>query len=160
MENNNNNRKKVFNFKKQLDVGNIGEQLFLDTYEGAVKSTDLKYDFLIGDTKVELKTDSWRMEDTPNFFMEKISNSNKNSIGGPYRAMQDNIDFFVYLFIKDNVFFWFDSKRLCRTLDRLTKNMKYHKIWNRSYDTLGHLIPRDSVKHLVIQKDEVCNKNI
>ena len=145
----------MYNWKEQLDIGDDGERLFLNTYEGAKKSEDRKYDFSIGDTTIELKTDNWWMKDTPNFFMEEFGNEEKQALGGPWRAVRDGIDFFVYLFIKDGVFFWFDPKRLKRLLEMRKKDMKVKRIWNHGYNATGYLVDRNSIKHLVIQEDKI-----
>ena len=80
---------KKFDFNTQLSTGNIGEDHFKQLYSNLnpVKSEDLKYDFKLSNgSTVELKTDTYDMEDTPNFFMEYYSDMKKLKIGGPWRA--------------------------------------------------------------------------
>jgi len=66
---------KVFNFKDQMRIGDIGEADFIKIYEKLepIKSLkNRKIDFTLNNGKtIELKTDSYSMEKTPNFFMEK-----------------------------------------------------------------------------------------
>ena len=77
---------------------------------------------LADEKKLELKTDTYLMEDTENFFMETESHGKP---GGPWRALGDGIDFFVYYYIKNNSFFWFHPKSLCKKLDKLIRSGRF-----------------------------------
>ena len=112
---------KKFDFNTQLSTGNIGEDHFKQLYSNLnpVKSEDLKYDFKLSNgSTVELKTDTYDMEDTPNFFMEYYSDMKKLKIGGPWRARQDSVDIFIYYFLKNKTFFWFTTELLYLTLEK------------------------------------------
>src|ERR1700761_3813752 len=92
----------VFNFKTQLSVGNTGEKEFLIRYPSFKQADGIKYDFITPEEQtIELKTDTYSMEKTENFFMEFHSNVNSQTLGGPWRAARDKVDFFVYYFIRD-----------------------------------------------------------
>lgn len=147
---------KVFNFQTQLRVGNVGEKMFLSKYKDYIKSKDLKYDFINGKNKtVELKSDSYSMEDTPNFFMEHYGNVEKQSIGGSFRAKRDNITHFVYLFIPEKTFFWFEPISLCNYIEAKMSILKPCFINNSSYSAMGYKIPRADVEFLLVKKDVI-----
>lgn len=147
--------REIFTFNKQLDVGNKGETLFLKHYKGSAKSPERKYDLTYNGKKVELKTDTYPMQKTENYFMERYGSVEDKKVGGPWRAKEDGIDYFVYLFLANRVFFWFDTDTLVKFLDEHTKNMRGKTVANKSYTTLGFCIARDDLKHLTIKEDKV-----
>lgn len=149
-----------FSFKKQLRVGDEGEALFRQNYASLnpVKSEDKAIDFLInGNESVELKTDTYLMSDTPNMFIEQYSDDEKKTLGGLWRAYDDKVKYFVYFYMKDKTFFWFDTVKFYEGLMPLIKKNKYktHRILNHGgkWRSLGHLIPRKDVLHLVEKTD-------
>ena len=151
--------KKVFGFGEQLSIGNLGEQDFLKYYKelSPKKSLDDKaIDFTLGDGKlVELKSDSYDLNLTPNFFIEMYGNVENSSFGGPFKAMKDKIDFFVYYFPKNKTFFWFDTVKLCYTAEKIILDLKLKPkyIRNKTWTTLGYAINRDSLKEILIKTD-------
>lgn len=149
---------KFFKFHDQLKKGKLGEELFIKCYPGLnpILSDDKKYDILVNENeKLELKSDSWSMSDTPNFFFEKISHNRTKTIGGVYRTSQDGIDHFVYLFVKDLTFFWFNSHNLVQFLewsgDDDKRRIKYVK--NKDYYTIGSLFSREECKEIILRVD-------
>jgi len=140
----------TFNFKEQLSVGGAGEEFFLSLYPKLKKADGIKYDFELNGKTVELKTDTYYMKNTPNFFMEKYSSVESKKLGGPWRAANDSVSYFVYMYVKDKKCFWFDSKELTEYLDVYIKEQKPRimEIENTSWTTLGYLIPRKAVEHL------------
>lgn len=135
-----------FNFKTQLNVGNVGEEMFLNHYKKrqARKADGRKHDFLVDESKtVELKTDTYSMFKTPNFFMEKFGNIETKALGGPWRAAEDKLDFFVYFFIKEKTFFWFEPKALVAILDPIILDMKPKIIDNKTWAAIGYTVARD-----------------
>ncbi len=144
----------VFGFKKQLDVGTIGENLFIKHYIGSTKSDGRKFDISFEGKKVELKTDTYPMQKTDNYFMERYGSIEDKKIGGPWRAKEDGVDYFVYLYLANKIFFWFDSAQLVTFLDEYTKTMRGKTIANRTYSTLGFCVPRDALQHLVVRTDK------
>ncbi len=147
--------REIFGFKKQLEVGNVGEALFLKHYKDSAKSDGRKYDITHNGKKVELKTDTYPMQETPNYFMERYGSIEDKKSGGPWRAHEDGIDYFVYLYLANRTFFWFESKTLVDFLNEYTKTMRGKTIANRSYSTLGFCVPRDAVEHLLIKSDKL-----
>lgn len=148
--------KTKFDFSRQLKVGNEGEKLFIKCYKNrrAVKSGGIAFDLIVDDySSVELKTDSYSMGNTINFFMEKYGNIKAKTLGGPWRAARDGVKFFVYLFLKDKVFFWFDPNKLCNFLDEYVKTCAPKKIENNGWTTVGYLVPRHLCEKLCVRID-------
>ena len=152
--------RKVFNFKAQMAVGDKGEKAFRECYPELVpvKSKEREVDFHLKDGKtVELKTDDYDMAATENFFMEVSSHG---KLGGPYRAKQDDVHFFVYYFIKNKTFFWFNTNILCNKLDDIIPSKKYKikSIKNRggqnTWCAEGYAIPRSEFDDILIRKDD------
>lgn len=146
---------KVFDFKTQMAIGDIGENHFCTRYADLApkKSVERAVDFHLADGRsVELKTDDYPMDSTANFFMEITSHG---KLGGPYRAQQDNIDLFVYYFLKNQTFFWFETKTLCPRLDTLIKSNRYKIkiIKNKGWSAEGYAIPRAEFESVLLKKD-------
>lgn len=140
-----------------MNVGNVGETLFLTSYKESRKAqkTDGRiFDFLVDEGKsVELKTDTYPMLKTPNFFMEQFGNIDTLALGGPWRAQKDNVDYFVYLFLTDKTFFWFEPESLCALLDPVIRTMKPRIIDNRTWKAQGYPIPRELCESICVAKN-------
>jgi len=139
----------MFQFKDQLSVGGSGEALFLSLHPWLNKADGIKFDFERDGKSVELKTDTYSMKRTPNFFMERYSDTERGTLGGPWRAARDNVDFFVYMYSVERQCFWFNSKELVSFLDEYCKSKRLVEIPNKSWVTTGYLVPRSAVEHLV-----------
>ena len=153
-----NNTKPVFGFQKQMAVGDRGEADFALHYKNLepLKSSDLAFDFnLVTGATVELKTDDYSMSKTQNFFMETVGDTKSGKLGGPFRALKDNVDYFIYYFIRDKTFFWFKPEQLCPKLEELIASGKYpvKEIQNRGWVTQGYAIPRKLLEPILIQQD-------
>ena len=136
---------KVFNFNDQRRIGDIGESDFVRVYKKLKpkkSKTNFQIDFTLSNGKtVELKTDSYDMEKTPNFFMEQKTISEKSSnLGGPWRAKDHKIDYFVYYFLKNKVFFWYDPIPLCEFLDKFVKESNNAKLGSIMQSFLTYLL--------------------
>ena len=159
--------KKVFNFKDQLRIGDIGEADFIKIYEKLepVKSKNRQIDFTLNNGKtVELKTDSYPMDKTVNFFMEKntILPDETDIPGGPWRSREHKVDYFVYYYMTDKVFFWFDPITLCKYLDKYIKTNKVKPIAipnrdsnGKTFRSYGYKIPRADIVEVLLQEDKV-----
>ena len=86
--------------------------------------------------------------------MERYGSVEDSKVGGPWRAAQDNVDYFVYFFLSNKTFFWFEPKPLVQFLDEYTRNMRGKTVANRGYSSLGYAVPRDACDHLLIRKDK------
>ena len=154
-----NNFGKVFDFKAQMAIGDKGEKDFLEQYKSLApkKSVEDKTcDFILGNGKrVELKSDSYTMEETENFFMEIYGCITTSKLGGPLRARQDKVDYFVYYFPKNRTFFWFRTDELCERLEAiiLTNKYKQKSIRNKGWSAIGYAIPRAEFTDLEMKKD-------
>jgi hypothetical protein len=150
------NFKKTFSFHKQLKKGGIGEKLFIECYHDLhpVKSPMKEVDIFINNNeKVELKSDFYSQEDTPNLFIELIGNTVNNKLGGPHLSLQNDIDWFVYLYINDRTFYWFNTKELCDFIDNNGHKYETKEIKNYGWSSLGLLVPREDIQNLVKRKD-------
>lgn len=96
---------------------------------------------------IEVKSDSYDMDKTANFFMERFSDGAKQTPGGPWQAMQKGVTCFVYLFLQNRTWFRFDDvPALCGRLEGLV--LPLVGIPNRGYTTMGMKVPRESLKDL------------
>ena len=146
----------MFNFQRQLIVGNKGEELFKNNYhDGKLQKIDSKSpigDFITEKGKIiELKTDTYPLSRTPHFFIEQYSNLDKKSPGGPWRTFLKGADLFVYLFATDSVYYQFDDLYLLvNTLDEMIKKkkLKPHRVVNTTWITTGFKIERESLSSL------------
>lgn len=144
----------VYNFEEQIKVGDAGEEEFRLFYKDRLNpikpKNDYSYDFGVGNKKIELKTDTYRMDSTENFFMERWANYEQTKVGGPWRASKDAVDYFVYYFRKDKTFFWFDTYSLNIRLDEIVKstNPRLINIVNNGYSVWGYLIKRKDLTNI------------
>lgn len=151
-------KKPLFDFQEQLVVGNVGENDFLKYYAklNPRKSLDRKIDIFLGDgTSIELKTDTYNMEATENFFMELYSDESAGVIGGPWRAQQDHVEFFVYYFPKNKTFFWFKTEQLCAALETIISESRLNlkTIRNKGWNAQGYAIPRTRLEAALYKKE-------
>jgi hypothetical protein len=144
--------KPVYTFNNQLKQGNKGELFFLESYKNSVKSEIFDYDIISGNKKIELKSESRSLKQTPNFFVERYSNFDTKKDGGPWQANK-KADFFVYLFYPDKTFFWFKTVQLLDFMNKNLKNLEQKIIRNPNYCGLGYIVPRETVKHIIWKTD-------
>ena len=140
----------MFQFKDQLSVGASGETLFHSLYPKLEKADGIKFDFSYKGKSVELKTDTYSMDKTPNFFMERYSDVERSTNGGPWRAAHDHVDYFVYMYSQQRKCFWFNPKKLVEFLDGYVKDKRPVSIPNKTWTTVGYLVPRTAVSNLVL----------
>lgn len=147
---------KVFFFNKQLKSGEKGEQFFIECYHdlNPRKSTIREVDIFINDNeKLELKSDSYNEEDTPNMFIELIGNTVNNKLGGPHLSLQNGVDWFVYHYTQNKTFYWFRVKDLCEFIDKYQSEFKVREIKNVAWSSIGLLIPRSRLEKILFKKD-------
>lgn len=138
----------TWNMQKQLGVGAAGEALFLKHWpDKAVRHPVFKGpDFLDSKGRIlEVKTDTYPMQKTPNFFMERWSDRESGKPGGPWQAHLKGATCFVYMFIGDRT--WFvceDLPQLCTELDGLigAGKLRPKQVMNRGWITEGYAVPR------------------
>lgn len=99
--------KPPFDFQTQLDVGWAGEEFLLKAHPWLGRAMPGERRFDLVDKRppfkrVEVKTDTYPMADTPNFFWEKstIIHGREGGYlpGGPWRAARDAVDTLIYLY--------------------------------------------------------------
>lgn len=144
--------RKVHDFKESLAVGHAGEASFMLLMPGLTRLDGRKNDFVIeatGET-VELKTDSYCMTNTSNFFMERWSSWADQKPGGPW---QSKSTYYVYYFKQNNTAFVFKTDELRAFLE--TQTFRGITIPNKGWTTVGFKVPRELLKHLytVLKKD-------
>lgn len=153
---------KQFDMKEQLAKGEAGEELFLKYHPDLTRLDGRKGDF-IGFTqrKIELKTDSRTVRDSPNFFMEHIRNEESGAPGGPWQSAASQVYYFVYLFACGTTY-WFETSALVSHLESHQSEYKTRRIFNRGWTATGFLVPRASLEALIIKKENIherkCDK--
>lgn len=142
------------NFRSSLAVGQLGEEWLMSVWPELERLDGRKSDFKLPDgTLVEVKTDSYPMSKTANFFMERYSNMYKSTPGGPWQALEHNSTLFVYVFSKDKAVFVFDTKKLVEALEPIILKLTPKVVKNANWETMGYAVPRELVKHLYTKKE-------
>lgn len=146
----------AFDFQAQLKVGKRGEELFLKRYPDLTATDGRKGDF-VGYSKriIELKTDSYDMAKTANFFMERWSNVESQKPGGPFQSQGHGAYYYCYLFEKSGTVYWFEVDKLVAHLEANESAYKKMRIMNKGWITEGWLVPRASLEALMILKENV-----
>lgn len=152
----------TFSFKPQLKVGEAGEKHFAERYDNVTQTDGRLNDFIYqspeGEKTVELKTDTYSMNKTPNAFMEYYSDMDKGTLGGPWRAARDKVDYFVYYYLSDGKWFWYPTAPLVKFLDKWIKGKKHKEVKNRSYMSCGYAVPREDMAHLEVPEPKRKDK--
>lgn len=140
---------KVWSFQDQLLIGDRGEQLFMERYpKKLVIHPGRDGDFIEVNSgkKIELKTDTYNMDKTENFFIERYSDIHKKTPGSIWQAQSHGCDIFCYMFVRHNIWFQFNNiPSLIVEIERLTHNKGLVYIKNRGFISGGYKIPRDIV---------------
>lgn len=149
--------KKTFTFRKQFNLGNKGEDFFIECYKNinARKGDGKIIDLIINENEsVELKYDSYSMSNTENFFIERYGNYEKLKDGSVWKSSLDKIQYFVYCFAPDKTFFWFKVEELKKYMEENMYQFEQRTVKNPGYCSLGFLVNREKVRHLIIKEDK------
>lgn len=142
----------TWDMQTQLKKGKTGEEWLLANWPCPLRRHELARgpDFVDAKKRIiELKTDSYLMADTSNFFIERWSSQEAQTPGSVWQAIGKGCTTFVYLFIKDQVYFRFDDlPALARELDSLILGLKPFPVRNRGWTTVGFRVARTDLKHL------------
>lgn len=141
----------VFGFKTQLRYGQLGEVIFYEANcKDVIRLDGKEGDFAFKDTgaKLELKTDYYAMDKTPNFFFERYSNKDKLTPGGPWQAMEHGATEFVYFYVSNLTYFRFQTAQLVERLEEIVPTLSPTDIQNKSHVTQGYRVPRGLVADL------------
>ena len=143
----------TFGFKTQLEVGQAGEAEFLERYPTKLTiHPDRDGDFIHPDgRKLELKTDTYSMQKTPNFFIERWSVLHQEKPGSLWQAHEHGCSIFCYYFVKNSTYFRIADipaaiARVETYIEEQKPGMVYVK--NRGYITGGYKIPRALLEDL------------
>lgn len=142
-------KKKVWDFREQLKKGAIGEELFLNNYPRTLDlHPDHNGDFVVRKTgqKLELKTDSYDMEKTPNFFFERYSDFAKKTPGSVWQAQEHGCELFCYMFVTNRTVFEFSNlPELSKRIEELYGQKGFVLIQNKGWRTAGWIINRSKL---------------
>jgi len=146
------------NFQSDLAKGRIGELALLHATGGTLTPTDGRTgDFVITGTriKVEVKSDGYDIDKTPNLFIEKYSYGNKP--GGCYQALEHGCKYFVYIFAKSGDLFCFETRALVDRINLLhdSVNLKLTDVPNPNYTTRGLKVNRDLITDLMLEPKDI-----
>lgn len=141
-------------FAASLAKGAKGEHALLKLWPDLEKLDGRRSDFKLKSTgeTLELKTDSYDMRVTPNFFIERWSDEAKKKPGGPWQASSHSSKYWVYYFPCNNTLFIFDTEELSKALEPIIENLTPVSIPNKSWVTIGYRVPREMLMHLCIER--------
>lgn len=136
-------------FYSDLARGKAGEQLLAEKFPELLiqlHGTGPDFRILGSQTHLELKTDSYDMQKTPNFFME--TESRPGHLGGPFQALAKGSKYFIYYYVQNDKYFIFDTAQLVDFLRQRIGQYEERAIENRNYLTKGILVPRKDLEAL------------
>lgn len=150
----------TFSFNKQKAIGKKIEE-FLANYAKEElewlkgRECDFKTKFPIPKLKrpvsIEVKNDEsttakkyFDEGKLPNFFIERYSNEEKQTDGGPHQALAKGAEVFIYVYGSKQIAYIFNTKELVKLMDKLP-NKKSHSVRNPGYNTLGYIVPHEQL---------------
>lgn len=143
---------KAWDFKEQLKVGSRGEELFLEKYPRKLKVHPGKDgDFIVQATgdKIELKTDTYNINKSENFFIERWSDYYEEKPGSLWQARDHGCTIFCYYFVRHNLWYEFrDIPALINRIEELTEGKGFIMIKNKCWITAGWKVRRDDLVDL------------
>ena len=129
----------------------MGEMLYLQANAGAVTISDgFDYDFVCGTTGtgIEIKTDFYSLDGTPNFFMERFSDLEAQTPGGPWQALEKGARDFVYFYIPSLIYYTFETQALVERLETIIPELKPFDVRNTKHITQGYRVARALIEDL------------
>jgi hypothetical protein len=143
---------KVWNFQTQLKVGERGQELFQEAYPTTLEvypQHDGDFIEVESGKKLELKTDTYNMTKTENFFVERWSSLYDEKPGSFWQAYGHGCQIFCYMFVRHNTWFQFgDIPAAMDKVEKMTATKGYIYIKNRAWITAGYKIPREALSDL------------
>ena len=143
-----------FDFDTQLNLGKEGEEKFASLYPCFKYNNDencTEPDFVhkqtgaIAEIKYDDSVRAIRGADNKqlNFFVEQFSNTDALTLGGPFRAVQEGVDYYVYMFKKPFRIFIYDAVKFRDIASELIYNGRYKEcfIKNKGWWTSGFPLP-------------------
>lgn len=101
---------------------------------------------MLGEDKVEIKTDFYDSTKTGNFFIERYSDMRVCSPGGPWQAVQHGCKYFVYHFLNCGSGWLFSTDDLVPVLDKVIATIKPTEVKNVRWTTIGFKVPRAAIE--------------
>lgn len=149
-------------FQRDLVRGKLGEQFLKANHAGLgltwPAEGERRWDLecALNGKHVEVKCDSYDPLLTQNFFMEqrtRVAGKPGALLGGPWRALAEGVDTFVYLFHSPkrapSFGYWFyDLPLLVEHLDAHLEEYEVRRVRGGRLQAVGRLVPRDSLKDL------------
>lgn len=131
-------------FRESLEIGKMGELLMTGHFPNLTALNGKHSDFVDKNTGelYELKTDTYNINATPNFFIERYSNEGKKSPGSVWQAAEHGSTFFMYFYIRNHKLFLFKTAPLLERLELIIPKFIPIGIPNKNYVTIGYKIPR------------------
>jgi len=155
-----------FDFQKQLEMGKEGEEKFAELYPCFNYNNDkdvMAPDFVHKETGsvAEVKyDDSARAKKDENgnqlnFFVEQFSNTKALTLGGPFRAVEEGVDYYVYMFKSPFRIFIHDAVKFRDIASDLIYNGKYKQcfIKNKGWWTSGFPLPIKAFEEARVEGD-------
>ena len=157
-----------FDFNTQLTLGKEGEEKFASLYPCFKYNNDencKEPDFVHKETGsiAEVKyDDSARAKKDShgkqlNFFVEQYSNSKQMTLGGPFRAVQEGVDYYVYMFKNPFRIFIFDACKFRDIAAQLIWSGNYKEcfIKNKGWWTTGYPLPIGAFEEARVEGDVI-----
>jgi hypothetical protein len=140
----------MYNFDSSLKAGQVGEERFHAAFPQLQRLDGFKSDFINPKNKhtYELKSDSYDMNKTPNFFIEIYSDVARKKFGGPRQALSHGSHYWAYFYTQNNTIFLFNTKRLVKWLEQNEELYHIRSIENIRWTTTGILVNRSHLATL------------
>ncbi len=140
-------------FHKDLARGKAGELAVQKLWPELIPTDGRSGDFVLpnGD-KVEVKSDSYNHDVTPNFFIELVSNVEKGKSGGPAQAAEHGCKYYCYYYSSHNIAYIFEVADLIKQVEDYVRmfNPKPVEVRNIRWTTIGLKVSRRALKPLRI----------
>jgi hypothetical protein len=137
-------------FKASLAKGDLGEAKLLKLFPALIKLDGRHGDLMLGDAKIELKTDFYDSNKTANFFIERYSDAAVGSPGGPWQAKAHGCQYFVYQFLNCGSGWVFSTDEVVTALDSIISTIKPVEVKNVRWTTIGFKVPRAELTPLCL----------
>lgn len=91
--------------------------------------------------------------ESPNFFIEHFSHHERKTLGGPFKALDDKCEWFLYYFTKTDSLYLFDTQKLVDFLLTNKDTLRYHKVYKSN--ATGFIVPIVLLTELFLSLEEL-----